>query len=302
MERLIIAQWKQLITVYLPLYVAIEEGLFKRQRLRIDMRQVGNDDDVFRWVATGKASFGVGDPTFCARQENLQYQAKVVATLVDRVAAFGITLNPVLQPIEVLEDLVNVRIGTYPRPSTTYSVIAATQAQNKRLLKSLEIIEGPIGRQLQQLRASKCDVVMDIEPFISIAEAEGCRVVYNLADFHGPFCTTGFYTSQSFINKKPQIVQAAVNALDQALQLLASDREVAYRVTKKLYPKLDDKTIKRSLRRLYDSHIWRRDARTMESSWKNAIQIRKSLGECFLRIPFSAVDNTFAEKALKLER
>lgn len=297
MERIKIAQWKEILAIYMPLYVAIEEGFFKQNGLQVQLIQVGNDDDVFRYVSSAKADFGVSDPTFCALPQNAKYKPKVVASIVDRVAAYGITLNPVLQTVRNIEDLVNVRIGTYPAPSTIHSIIAATKNSNKRLLQSLEIIQGPIGKQLKQLRAGQCDIVMDIEPFVSIAESQGCRVVFDLAEFHGPFCTTGFYTLQSYIDSNSEIVQAAISAITEALVALSHDRKLADRVIKKLYPTLSDKIIKNSLKRLYTSQSWREDARTMESSWRTAIEARKKVGQKFIHFPYSVVDNSFAEHA-----
>ena len=66
-EKVVISQFgKEKFLLYLPLYIAMEDGLFAKRGLDIDLRFVGNDDQIFATVISGDAMFGVGDPVFAA--------------------------------------------------------------------------------------------------------------------------------------------------------------------------------------------------------------------------------------------
>ena len=64
LRPIVISQWGQYHCMYLPLYVALEEGFFREQGLDVEIKLSGNDDDIFNSVASGQADFGVGTTIF----------------------------------------------------------------------------------------------------------------------------------------------------------------------------------------------------------------------------------------------
>lgn len=293
MEKLRVAQWGQLHSLYLPLYIAEKKGFFKAEGLVLDLSLAGNDDQVFSTVARGEADFGVGDPSFCARKANAKVQARVVATIVSRTGVFGITRLPVIPKIESVHDLVNLRVGSLPAPATTYALIKNLQMTNKRLLRSMRIIEAPIGEQYSLLAKGEADIVLDIEPFISIAESKGCRVIYSFAKFHGPYTFTGFYTRQEFIDRKPKVVRGAVRALNRAFALLAKDPKVGVEVSKQVFVGIDEAVLERAVRRLRAEKVWGKTAETDLAAWTNSLKVRAAIGDRFVSDAEGYVDNQF---------
>ncbi|MBL7661235.1 ABC transporter substrate-binding protein [bacterium] len=288
-----IAQWQRVILPYLPLYIADVAGYFTELGIKVRIDPVGNDDQVFREVLKGKAMIGIGDPTFCARIENQSQPVKVIATLVERAAMWGLTENPIVRPIERVEDLVHLRVGTYPQPSTSYALLASLKAKHSRLLKSFKIIEGPIEQQIQLFKKDKCDIVTDNEPFISIAEDQGLRIVYSSPEFHAPLTFTGAYMRLSTITEDPETVANFVTGIEKGLSAVRKDKKLALHVAKKLYPDVGERILSNALQRLRAAKIWGRDAFTSEENWSEALRIRKLLGGRFLRNPQQAVVNDF---------
>ena len=115
MDRIRIAQWQQINSLYLPLYVAIEEGLFRENDIQVELVPLGNDDEVFEYVISGKADFGVSDPVFCAMKKYKDADAKILLTIVNNLTYWGMTHNPVIRDIKSTEDLVGLRIGCFLR-------------------------------------------------------------------------------------------------------------------------------------------------------------------------------------------
>ncbi len=91
-EKVVIAQFgKEKFLLYLPLYVAMEEGLFEKQGLDVQLQFAGNDDQIFATVISGAATFGVGDPVFAAISREKGGPGRIVAMMVTRIGLSGYT-------------------------------------------------------------------------------------------------------------------------------------------------------------------------------------------------------------------
>lgn len=292
-SRIRIAQWKQTSLPYLPLYVADLEGFFDERGVQVQIDPVGNDHEVFGEVLSGKAWLGLGDPTFCARKEFVSTPTGVIATIVDRVAFWGLAANELISPVRYVEDLVQLRVGCFPRPSTSYSLIAATKSEHKRLLRSMEIVEGEIGKLAALIEEGRCDLILDYEPYVSLAEERGYRAVYSLPDFHGPFALTGLYALSTNLAAWPEIARAIVGGINEALGAIETSDEIALRVARKVFPQFSAGLLSKAIGRLKAERVWRKDPRTMETSFLAAIKVRKSIGEKFITSPGRVINDTF---------
>lgn len=287
-----IAQWGQINVLYLPVYLAIESGLLEAAGFNSAIHLAGNDDAIFKDVALGRAQFGVGDPAFCAMKKNAKYRAQVLATISGRISFYGVTHNPVISPVGKPSDLVNLRLGTFPRPSTNYTLLRYMKETNKRLLRSMTIVESPIGQQFDLLADDKADIVMDIEPFVSVAESKGYRVVYSYAEFYGPFAFTGFFTTQKVIDQQPAMVAAMVNALEHGFKIIHDDHAETLLIAQKYFPKLDPRILKKAIDRLRRDGVWQ-SLETKKNAWKAAISMRRQVGDRFIDDIYTCVDNSF---------
>ncbi len=91
-KKVTIAQFgKEKFLLYLPLYVAMEEGIFRGRGIHVELLFAGNDDQVFASVVSGEASFGVGDPVFAAIARERGGPGKIVGLLVTRLGLVGYT-------------------------------------------------------------------------------------------------------------------------------------------------------------------------------------------------------------------
>jgi NitT/TauT family transport system substrate-binding protein len=171
---------------------------------------------------------------------------------------------------------------------------------HKRLLRSMQIIEGPIGEQFHMLAGNKADIVMEIEPFASIAESKGCRIVYSCADFHGPLAFTGFYTRQGVIDADPAMVGAMGRAMAQAFEIIHGDHAKTLAVAQRYFPKLDPAILRRSIERLRHGRVWQKKPATSDEAWGAAIAMRERVGDVFADDPARFVDNRFCAVKARL--
>ncbi len=298
-ERVVIAQYgKEKFLLYLPLYVAMEEGLFSKRGLEIDLRFAGNDDQIFATVISGSAQFGVGDPVFAAISREKGGPGKIVAMMVTRLGLSGYTNKATVPDIVNAQDAKGLRIGSLPAPSTMYTLLTEFVRNNE--LEGTKIMQAAIGAQLAALEAGTVDVAVDLEPTVSIAESKGYRVNFPFDRFTETQAITGISTLESTIQKRPDLVQKIVSGLQDGLNLMHSDSEAPLRVAKKLFPNLSDDVIKKAVRRMLDQAIYPRSVKVDNAYWQRTLKTRLESGE--LKKPQAidvAVDNTFADEANK---
>ena len=299
MDTLRVAEWGGKHLVYLPFYVAQHTGQFASLGLEIERYGAGNDNEIYQEVVSGRADLGVGDPAFVALGAQEGHESCVVAALVNNVSSWGLTPHAEIRAMKESYDLVGLRFGTYPRPSTSYSLLGALKARHARALKSMQIVEAPIGAQLSLLASGKADVVVEIEPMVSIAESQGLRVVLSMGDFYRDFLFTGVMATRATVESRGPLVQRFVVGLQRGLTLCHRDRPVALEVAQNLFPSVARECLERALARMLDSHAWPEQVFVQASAWNAALQMRRDLGELKSPLdPQHLLEQRFAYAAL----
>src|SRR5688572_13735297 len=121
-EKVTIAQFGH-VFLYMPLYVALNKGMFKKQGLDVNLVSTGGDEKTFTAVASGNAQFGVSDPTFAAIARERGQGGKVVAGIVRGVPFWVISFKKDAKSIDNPSGFANNRIAAYTAPSTSYAVM-----------------------------------------------------------------------------------------------------------------------------------------------------------------------------------
>ena len=298
-KKITVAQWGQeRYLIYLPLYVAMEEGYFAKRKIDVSLKFSGNDDQTFATVLRGDAQFGIGDPAFTAISEEKGFGGKVVGTLVSGVSIWGVTNNAKVKEIKNPQDLAGLRIGTFPSPSTNYTLIADLIKSHPEIKPAPKIVQAPIGSQLALLESKRADIAMELEPAASLAEAKNYRVVYSSPQFHGPFSFTGITTTTSVIQSDRDMVQSFISAIEEAIKDCQKDHEIAIRTGKKLFPNLAPQVVSNAVNRMISEKTFPTSVVTSDKAWQAALSVRLQVGDLKKAQATSvAVDNTFALKA-----
>ncbi len=299
LKKVTVAQWGHTYyLIYLPFYVAIDKGFFKEEGLDVKIKFAGNDDQVFAAVIGGEAIFGIGDPVFAAvAYEKRNIDGRVIGLVVGKVALWGVTNKKDIPEIKTYKDLDGLTIGTFPAPSTTYTIIRNIIEQNKL---NTRIKQAPIGSQLSLLERGAADVVMLLEPSASIAEVEkGYRVVMSMPQLWGSFAFTGITTTGDWIKREPETVEKFIRGMQKALDYIYTNPEGAKEVAHKFLPELSKQVIDRAVSRLIRDEVFPRKVKVDMEGWKKALQIRKQVGDIqSIEKGLKVVDNSFAEKVI----
>lgn len=298
MQKVTITQYGQgKIFLYLPLYIAMEEGYFAEQGLDVSLTFSGNDDQIAATVTGGHADFGVGDPIFSAVIQEKGGQLKTIATLVEKAPFIGYTNKDKISEISNLNKLNGLRVSSFPSPSTLY-----TNLTNLKNMNNLNIIINPVafGSQMAALEADEVDIAMDLDPNVAVAEAQGYKAVISLGNFLPPQAITGITVREDFIKEHTEIVQKVLNALQKAVTTFYKDKNIGIKVAEKVFSDIDVQSLTRAVERSHKNKIYPKSITIKEDIWQQGIKERLNIGDLKKPQPTEvATDNTFAKKAFE---
>jgi NitT/TauT family transport system substrate-binding protein len=283
--------------LYAPLYVASDAGFFRKQGLDVNIVSTGGDEKTWAAVISGSAQFGVGDPTFVAISQRRGQPGKVIASIVNGVPFWGITLDQNMTPIKVPGDLKGHVVGTFPSPSTAYAL------QKKMFLDGglkPEIREGAFGTIFAMLRAGEVDIGLELEPNVSQALTENAKIVYSMKDIYGSFAITGLSASPAELQKEPELAQAVTCSLQLSLDYIRLHPEDALAILTKRFTEIKPDVARAALARVVAERIIPVDLDITDAAWQNAISLRKFLGDIDNPLPMSSyVDESFSNSAIQ---
>jgi NitT/TauT family transport system substrate-binding protein len=301
LQEVTICQYGDLL-IYLPLYIAQEKGFFAEEGLAVRFINGGGDDKTYAAVSSGNAQFGVSDPTFTAIAREKGQPGVVVGTIVSGATYWGVTWDEKIKPVESLEELKGLRIATYESPSTNYALMAKTLKENSSKVGGAKIVEGAYGTLLAMLKANRADIAMELEPVASTAVKEGAHIVFSYPEMYGEFMLTGLYVLESYRDKKPEIVQGAVTALEKAMRFAHSDVQGAIAIAEKKFPEISSDVIRTAVERMVKEKTIPEHVTMSEKGWQNAVNVRLELGDLKdAAAAVSTLDHRFSKKAVNTE-
>lgn len=279
LKKVTVAHWgHSKILIYLPLYVAMDGGFFKKNGLEVNIKYSGNDDQVYATVLSGSAQFGVGDPAFTVIAGERGGKGKIIATLVGRLANWGVAKKgKFINNITNYSELTGLRISSFPFPSTTYTVLKEIIKQNN--LSNVKIIQTPFGNELALLQRGDVDLAMMLEPNASIAVSQGNVVVFDLAKLFGPYLLTGVTCSDKFINENPKTVNKFYTAIDEAIKFSHSNPDSTIKIAQMNFPDVKKNIIKNAVNRMVADKVIPESAKIDSVAFQNLIKTRIIAGD-----------------------
>lgn len=257
--------------VYMPLYIAESKGFFRGEALEVTIINTGGDEKSVAAVISGNADFGVGDPTFAAIAGIQGQDVKVIASVLNGVPFWGVTKNPKVPEITSPSQLNGFSVATFPAPSTAYT-LQSQMFRNGGLQPNIK--QAQFGALLPLLDTGAVDIVLELEPNVSTAVAEGARVVYALANTFGDFAMTGVTVSQKTLTEKRGTVERFVRALNRAEAFAHEHPEEAITIAQAKFSMIDPKIAADALRRMLASGTYPKNAIISPEAWQKAIQLR----------------------------
>ena len=281
--------------LFLPLYIAAESDLLAEEKIEVEILTSGGDAQVFAALASGQAQFAQGDPAFVAISHERNGPGIVVASVLDRVAFWGVSFDPELAVFSDPSGFKGLSVVTYPEPNTAYVVqTRLVERAGLELGKDSKIVQATFGSELGPLEAGVAQIAATIEPNVSTAEATGAQVVFSYADAWGPFLLTGLMTTSEFANSNEATVETLVAAYEEALQTIRTNPERAIAVAQENFPEVSAEVLSNAITRMTREDVFPEHAAVNFASWRAALQLRVAVGDLKSADHDALVRNEFA--------
>jgi NitT/TauT family transport system substrate-binding protein len=292
---------------YAPVYLAAHQGFFKSRGLDVSMLQATNGSHVTALVS-GQVWGNIGGPESDAMANvGKADPLKTICNLVNRANLYLVARRGLAPKSSSKADLAAFfkgkkfalgRYGGTPDLLGRWLVVDIGLDPNKDIEP---VNQADMAAVLAMVKNGVVDMAITQEPFITAGVEQGLwdQPFYSypaLGDY--PYSVVS--VRQSTITSEPQIVQAFVDAVLQALSLATKDRAAIEAMTRKEFPTLSQDGVKATLDRIYADKIWSTDGVVSEQGYARDMDVVAKTGAFTKSVPYGdVVDMQFVRKALE---
>lgn len=286
---------------YTPLYLAIENGYFEEEGLKINLTNGGGADNSMTAVLSGTAHIGLMGPEtviYVYNQGKVDYP-KVFGQLTQKDGAFLVSRND--EPDFKWENLKNKEIlagrkGGVPAMSFEYVLKELGFKSDVDFKLNYDVQFNLMTSAFLSGTADYCTV---FEPTASEYQALGkWHIVASVGEKSGEIPYTSFIALSSFINKNTDVIKSFLKALKKAHEFLANNTElaVAEKIVKQ-FPSTTINSLETSIKNYKKINAWKTDLQATSSSFTRLQTIMQEAGELTEKVEFEKiVDNSLAKE------
>lgn len=259
--------------LYLPLYVAQDEGFFKQQGVDVKISTGGGGAQSWAAVIGGSADFSIQDPVFVPKSREMGADGVVVAAVQNAPTVFifgkdGTSLQDNLKALE------GKKVVTSPQPDTTWAFMSYLTKQQG--LKDVKFVHVPIGNEIPTVAAGRADYALAVEPQVSQAEIQNkLPIVYSFSankDW-SPFAFSSLTTTQKYLKAHPKEAQTVVTAFEQASQYIYSHPDEVVAIADHYFKQIPKEVVRKAVMRNIDAKGYPEHVLVSKKSWDNNMNI-----------------------------
>ncbi|MBO7150082.1 MAG: ABC transporter substrate-binding protein [Clostridia bacterium] len=286
---------------YAPLYLAIENGYFEDEGLKIELTNGGGADNSMTAILSGTADVGLMGPEtviYVYNQGKADYPKvfgqltqKDGSFLVSRVAEPNFDWNN-LRGKEILAG----RKGGVPAMTFEYVMNSLGMYDGTDFTMNYDVQFNLMTSAFIGGTADYCTV---FEPTASEYQANGTwHVVASVGEKSGEIPYTSFIALGSYINNNQEKLEKFMKALKKAHEFMAShtEYEVAEAIVKQ-FPSTTINSIETSIKSYKNIDAWKTNLQATEESFTRLQNVMENAGELPARVAFNKiVDNSIAKR------
>lgn len=238
--------------LYLPLYVAIDEGFFTAQGIDLTKETAGAPTVALSAVISGSAQFSIHGPEWTAIAASKGAPVNIISNVVNG-AAVWIATSPDFK-FDSIKDVKGHKVITGLMPTTSTSLFMKLLKENGMDAKSdVEMIQVAIGTEPGPFVAKQADIAVMYEPGLDQAVAKGMKVVLGFPKFYGAYAFSAV-TARSDVD--PDTAQRVVNAMEMAMRFMAANEAKTVEIAKKEFPNLDPAVVEAAVKRMLADGVY----------------------------------------------
>jgi NitT/TauT family transport system substrate-binding protein len=286
--------------LYLPLYVAIDEGFFTKQGLDLVKETAGAPTVALNAVISKSAEFSLHGPEWTAIAASKGAPVHIIANVVNG-AAVWIATTPDFK-FESVKDLKGEKIVTGTMPTTSTSLFMKLLKENGLdANKDIEMIQVPIGSEPGPFIAQQAKVAVMYEPGLDQVVAKGMKVVLGFPKLYGPYAFSAI-TARNDVDADS--AQRVVNGLEMAVRFMADKANEArtVEIAKSEFPNLDPVVVEAAVKRMLADEVYPKNVDISADALKVAMDTQIALGNLSAQPDYKVfVDKTFIGPATAMK-
>lgn len=289
---------------YAPQYVAIANGFFEEEGLKIELTTGQGADNVMTAVLAGQCDIGFCGPeaSIYVYNEGKEDYVEVFAQLTKRDGSFLVSKNKTDN--FSWQDLKGKTVIPGRKGGVPYMTFEYVLKQNGLNPETDLVLDDSIKFDLMAgaFAGGNAEYVTLFEPTASMTEAEGKGyVVASVGEASGEVPYTAYCAKKSYIEKNPEIIQKFTNAIQKGLEYVNShtSAEIA-KTIKPQFKETDEAALTAIVERYKAQDTWKTDTVFEKESFDLLQNILEEAGELPARVPYEDLVTTdFARAAVK---
>src|SRR6201986_3214391 len=284
--------------LYLPLYVAIDEGFFAQQGLDLTKETAGAPTVALSAVISGSAQFSIHGPEWTAIAASKGAPVNVIANVVNG-AAVWIATAPDFK-FDSIKDIKGQKVVTGLMPTTSTSLFMKLLKENGMDAKTdVDMIQVAIGSEPGPFIGKQADVAVMYEPGLDQAVAKGMKVVFGFPKSYGAYAFSAV-TARNDVD--PDAAQRVVNGMEMAMRFMAKNEAKTVEIAKKEFPNLDPVVVEAAVKRMLADGVYPPSVDITPEALKVSMDTQIALGNLASQPDYKAfVVRKFIEPALAMK-
>jgi NitT/TauT family transport system substrate-binding protein len=284
--------------LYLPLYVAIDEGFFNQQGIDLTKETAGAPSVALSAVISGSAQFSIHGPEWTAIAASKGAPVDIIANVVNG-AAVWIATTPDFK-FTSIKDIKGQKVVTGLMPTTSTSLFIKLLKENGLDAKTdVDMIQVAIGSEPGPFIAKQADIAVMYEPGLDQVVAKGMKVVLGFPKSYGAYAFSAV-TARNDVD--PDTAQRVVNAMEMAMRFMPKNEAKTIEIARKEFPTLDPAVVEAAVKRMLSDGVYPPSVDITADALKVSMDTQIALGNLAAQPDYkSFVVKKFIEPALVMK-
>ena len=220
------------ITSLAPLYVGIQQGFFRQERLEVEPAVAQGGAALLPAVLSGQYDFGFSNVVSAMIAQagglDIRMVAQASQSNTDADHDFGAVIVPKGSPIRRPEDLAGKSIAVNTLKNIGDLAIRAALDKRGVDTSDVKFVEIPFPDMNSALETGRVDAAWQEEPFLTQAADGGSRVVLNhYREVAQGLTIAGYIAGAKLVKSKPELVERFARAMNRSLDYTAAHPDAA---------------------------------------------------------------------------
>ena len=285
---------------YAPQYVAINNGFFEKNGIKIELTTSAGADAVMTSVLANQVEIGFAGPeaSIYVYNEGKEDYCQVFAQMTKKDGSLLVSKNP--NDNFKWTDVKGTTIIPGRKGGVPFMTLEYVLKQNGINPETDVVLDDSIKFDLMAgaFTAGDAEYVTLFEPTASLTELEGKGyVVASVGEAAGEIPYTAYFAKKSYIEENRDIIQGFTNAIYEGEQWVKnhSSREIAEAI-QSFFPDTDIELLERAIQSYKDIDAWNETPVLKQESFDKLQEVMTLAGELTDKAPYEKiVNNEFAE-------